>query len=61
MFDYSLTLGMDFNLRQELTLKLFRDLVEGHDLSTELVLDNGKKLRIWEVLEASKLAADQEM
>jgi len=59
--NYSQTLGIDLKPQQELTLKLFRDLVESHDLGGELVLDNGKKLRIWEVLDASRLAAEQEM
>ena len=61
MSNYSQTLGIDLKPQQELTLKLFRDLVESHDLGGELFLDNGKKLRIWEVLDASRLAAEQEM
>jgi len=57
---YSQTLGIDLKSQQELTLKLFQDLVESHDHGSELVLDNGKKLHIWEVLDASRLLTVQE-
>ena len=59
VFNYSQTLSVSLKHQQEITLKLYRDLlVQSHGVDREPVLDNESRMMIWE--RVSKLVPPQE-